>query len=247
MRLGRKPHDPAALSRAPSRTFGAIQPPATLLRPQVNFTPGLYRNDVWPTCTAAGLANGARTVAALNGYDLVIEDDDVSAFYAQCVGCADTPDAIAATDGAVMLDVLTRQTLSGFNAGPQLLVGAYATTALDRPTLALAMAQMGFGYLGVDLTEADMSDDVWSADYAPGALVGGHCIVAVGYTGLGDGDLVRVATWGAWRLATWAWLANRLREAHVLAWRSIAHADGSEWAAASYDELRAECLRFAVT
>ena len=139
--LGRIRHDPVALARAPSHRFGAVPPPVVLDRSATAFEPGLYYNDTLPDCTAVALANAARAVAALNGFDLVLDPARVPAFYGACVG---NPADLAATDGAVMLDVLARQAASGFDVGPQTLYGLHATIDRhSRSALASGMARLG--------------------------------------------------------------------------------------------------------
>ena len=238
MRLGRLPHDPAALARAPSfaaHHFAAVKPPALLDRSHIEFAPGLYRNDDLPDCSAAGLANAAGMVAALNGYGLAVNPDKVPLFYAACAGCDATDAAMQATDGAVLLTVLARQVRSGFDVGPQTLVGLHGTVPLDRSVLASAMTRLGHVYLGVTLRERDMElPAVWDVldGRDDGAVVGGHCVVAFDYAGLQDSAVVRLATWGAWMPATWAWIAARTGsgqgEAHALVWRQLGNAVGSD-------------------
>jgi hypothetical protein len=230
MKLGRLPHNPAAIAAAPAHRFGVIPPPTTLDRSAISFTPGLYDNNSLPDCSAAGLANAAMAIAALNGYELLIEADKVPIFYSLCVNSAPTPAAMEATDGAVLLDVLARQAVQGFDIGPQTLYGRYGTVQLTRTALALSLARLGVGYWGVTLHDRDMQTfgDRW--DVMPGrddgAVVGGHCVVAWDFTGLGDGDTVRVGTWGRWQVATWNWVHARLDEAHALVFRQLARADG---------------------
>jgi hypothetical protein len=113
-RLGRLAHDPTALAAAPSHRFGTVPAPKFVDRAPVDFQPKLYRNDILPDCTVVALANAARGLAALNGFDLVVAEDSVPAFYGDCVG---NPPDLAATDGAVMLDVLQRQAGMGFDIG----------------------------------------------------------------------------------------------------------------------------------
>jgi hypothetical protein len=228
--LGRLPHDPAALARAPSlavHRFAAMPPPPRLDRSAIEFQPGLYGNDHLPDCSAAGLANAAGMVYAINTRsELAINPDKVPLFYAQCVGCEPTDAAMMATDGAVLLDVLMRQWQSGFDVGlPVKLVGIPGVLPLKRPVLASAMTRLGHAYLGVTLLERDMEQAaVW--DVQPGrddgAVVGGHCLVGWDFGGLGDGDTIRLATWGGWQPATWQWLAARLDEAHACVWRGLA-------------------------
>lgn len=234
MRLGRLPHDPAALARAPSlagHRFAAMPPPPILDRSAIAFAPGLYRNNDLPDCTAAGLANAAGMVAALNGYALAIDPDKVPVFYAGCAGCEPSDAAMATTDGAVVLDVLVRQARSGFDVGPQTLAGLHGTLPLSRTVIASALGRLGHAYLGVTLRERDMEQaPVWDVldGRDDGAVVGGHLIVAWDYAGIGDASTVRVATWGTWQPATWAWIAARMDEAHALVWRQLGNAAGSD-------------------
>ena len=225
--FGRRPHDPAVVARLPSlagHRMGAFLPETTLDRRSVEFVPGLYENNLLPTCTAAGLANHAAGVAAINGFRLPVSDADVPAFYAACCGCAPTVTAMAATDGAVMADVLARQIGAGFSTIEGVpLVARYGTIPLARTTLANAACRLGGAYLGVRLHDRDMQNvgHVW--DVVPGRddgpVVGGHCIVGPwDYTGLADDDTVRLMSWGAFPNATWAWLLARIDEAYGLAW-----------------------------
>jgi hypothetical protein len=243
-RLGRMAHDPMAVARVPSHRFGAVPPPPRLDRGAVAFEPGLYANDSLPDCTAVALANAARGVAALNGFDLVLEPASVPAFYGACVG---NPPDLAATDGAVMLDVLVRQAVRGFDIGPQILHGLYATLATrSRSALASGMARLGPGYWGVTLRERDMDRAaLWDVQDGrdDGDTVGGHAIIAWDYSGLGDGDTVRLGTWGAWQPASWAWIAARLDEAYGVVWRQLERADGTFYCGVTADGLVAEIAK----
>jgi len=248
MRLGRLPHSPAALASAPalmSARLSVAIPPPRLDRSAVPFQPRMFKNDILPTCTAAGLANAALAVSALANYRVAIEDAKVPAFFAACVGCAPTDAAMAATDGAVLLDVLARQAATGFDVGDQVpLVALSGTLPLTRDALAVCMNDLGVAYLGIDLYERDMdgvqAGAVWDGLDAvqaglrldddgsdPGALVGGHCCCAWDFTGLGDTDTVRIATWGMLVPVTHRWLRSRLREAHGLYFRQLAPAFAS--------------------
>jgi hypothetical protein len=221
-----------------------MPPPRRLDRRAVAFEPGLYANDILPDCTAVSLANAARGVAALNGYDLVVDQACVPVFYSACVG--DPPD-LAATDGAVMLDVLNRQAAHGFDIGPQILHGLHGTiNSKSRSALAHGMARLGVGYWGVVLRERDLERAaLWDVRRGrdDGAIVGGHTVIAWDYSGLGDEATVRLGTWGAWQPATWAWVAARLEEAHCLVWRQLQRADGTFYDGLTADGLVAEIAR----
>ena len=236
--FGRLPHDPAALAAAPAPDVGSETPPPVLDRRGVDFSPDEYGNRSYPDCSAAGLANYARAVAALNGYGLVVDPDKPLAFYASCVG--DPPD-LAATPGAVLLDVLNRQARDGFDIGPQQLIGLYGTVPLTRAALALSISRFGAGYWGITLRARDMQvfggSAPWDVTADDGGRVGGHCVMAFDYTGLGDEDTVRVGTWGAWQSATWRWVHARLDEAHALVYRQLVRADGTFYAGVSPDGL----------
>lgn len=226
MRLGRRSANTVALAQSPMHRFGAVPPPAVLDRTLADFGPLMFDNDRYGDCTAVALANCARGVAFLNGFDLVVDPDKPLAFFADCVG---NPPDLAATDGAVALQVLQRQARFGFDVGPQMLVGNYGTIALSRSALALAMNRLGPIYLGVTLREREMdTTGVW--DVQPGRddgpVVGGHMIPAWSYAGLADDAEVQIGTWARWQAVTWAWLAARLDEAHGLCWRQLARSDG---------------------
>ena len=251
-RLGRLPHDQAAVDHAPSlgaHRFAAALPPAKMDRSAIPYAPGLYQNDILPDCTAAGIANAAGMVAALNGYAMAIDPAKVPPFYASCVGCEPTGAAMAATDGAVLLDVLARQARSGFDTGPQSLVGLFGTLPPMRSVLASAVATLGHAYIGVGLRERDeesfSQQEPWFITPDDGAAIGGHCVVIWDYAGLGDGDLVRIATWGALQPATWAWVEARTEEAYALLWRQLAAADGPD-IGVDVDVLEADLARWAM-
>ena len=220
VRLGRLPHHAAALAAAPRR-YSTVPPPPVLDRSKHDFQPGLWGNDTYPNCTAVALANAALGAAQINGYGLVIDPKAPLAFYADCVG---NPPDLAATGGAVMLDVLTRAQTSGYNIGPQLLVPAFGVVPLALSALAASMAHEPL-YCGVTLLERDMDTrgSLWDVQDGrdDGAVVGGHAVMLWDYRGLELGDTVRIGTWGGWQPATWRWVMARLDEAFGMAWRQI--------------------------
>jgi hypothetical protein len=221
VRLGRRPHDPARLSTVrPHRMSATAPPPASLLRPDIAWTPTLADNNTLPTCTVAGLMNAARMWALTHGrFDLTNDDGALLAFYASLAGCADNTAAIAATDGLVLLDVLDRAETSGFDCGEQApLVPEFTAIDVTSPAaIRDAIYTHGAAYLGVTLHEADMSGP-WTTPVADaGGMVGGHCIVAWRY----DAANVGLATWGMTIEADWGWLAGRLDEAFALSWPQL--------------------------
>jgi hypothetical protein len=234
-RLGRLPHDPAALERMPSladHPLADFEPRPVVDRNEIAFEPGLYHNDKLPDCTAAGLANAANAVAALNGFQLAIVPEKVPQFYAACVGCGPTFAAMEATPGAVVLDVLNRQAVHGFDVMMQApLVGLHAVIPHKRAAIANAVDRLGHAYFGVTLHTRDMdAAPVWDVgDGQPdGDVVGGHVVVGWDYTGLDDDATLRLCTWGRFQKATWRWLDARLSEAHAMIWRQLGDTTGHD-------------------
>lgn len=237
MRLGLKPHDPILVAAAPAHNFGLVQARPVVDRNTIPFLPGLYGNDIYSDCTAVALANTARAIALINGFDLAIEEDLVPAFYGACLG---NPPDLKATNGAQALDVLQYQGRHGFDIGPQALVGNFGTVGLWRHSLALGIDLLGAGYWGVNLRERDMDTPaIW--DFVEGRddgeIVGGHMVLAFDYTGLADDSTVRIGTWGGWQPASWAWVRDRLQEAYGLVYRQLGRPDGSSCGAESIDKL----------
>jgi hypothetical protein len=238
MKLGRCPVAPERLAGAPqlvNHMHAAAPVPPVYDTTKLPLRPGLYGNDQHSNCTAVGLANAARAAAARNGFQIAIGLPDVMAFYSASTGYVPTDPS---TDqGGVELDVLGYQLRNGFRrAGADELVGAFATfDPSDRRTFAQAMVTCSSCYIGIDLAAADLTDTaddpsvVWDT-VTPGDQTpdpdNGHCVMTFGYTGLGGTDLVRIGTWGIWKLATWQWVLSRTVESHVVIWRQLMPASG---------------------
>lgn len=244
MQLGRLQHDPVAVAASPALPpkFATEPPPPVLDRSGVSVALGMYDNDTLPVCTGAMLANAINAIAALSGYPIPIPVEKVLAFYAGCVGCAPTPQAIGQTNGAILLSVMRRQVQNGFDIGQQVpMVGLFGHLPLSRLVLANCIAHIGVTCLGVTLREADMKKSgTWDNPVVgAGGIVGGHAIVGFDYSGLSDSDTVRVATWGRWKLATWSWLEARIDEAYGILWRSLLLPTGTFWNDEDFKSLNA--------
>ena len=238
--LGRLPHDPAAVARAPQlgrHLMATARPPPVLDRHAVAYEPKMYANDYLPCCSATGLANHVRAVGALGQATPPITYATIPAFYAASIGVPNDAN-LAATPGAVLLDVLNYQRRHGFDVGEQvaLVADVAAGDPGNRDQLANTMYQLGAGYWGVELSVSDQNMSVWdtenvptsAGDPTPGSW-GGHCLVAWDYDGLIDTDIVRLATWGGWQLATWRWVQARLVEAYALRWPQLRSPTGFAW------------------
>jgi hypothetical protein len=217
--LGKRPVDPARVSKVPPHILAAgAPPPASLPRTNIVWTPSLVANDRYPTCTIAGLINSARMWALLHGFDLVNTDSAMLAFYAFLAGCADTDAAISASDGLELLDVLDHARGSGFDAGQQVpLVPLFRSIDIaSDAALKDSVYSTGTAYIGVTLYEADVQPGaVWTGDTSnAGKPVGGHCITSYAY----DATTYQIATWGETMEADEAWLQSRMDEAYSLSW-----------------------------
>lgn len=224
-RLGRLQHDVAAVATAPPLRYAAeAPPPPTLDRSGIAYQPIMADNQTLPTCTVAALLNAALAIEALQGGGgLAIKDGCWLPFYAALAGCAATPEAIAATDGLVLLDVLRRQGTQGFDIGAQApLTGDFGKVPLEINSLASCAAGLAGVYVGLVLYQSDMdavdAGRPWAANGmgAVGPLVGGHCVWLWSYEGLQPDSVIQIATWGALQQASWAWLLPRLQEAYGL-------------------------------
>jgi hypothetical protein len=228
--LGRLPHSPERLAR------GLMSAPAPMLyryqldRSAIDYQPGLWGNGTIPDCTAVGVANAALASGLLRSATPVITDGKPQALYADVIGMPGASDAqLAATDGAMAMDMLNDVATHGFDAGQQVpLVPIPRTVPNSREAIAGLMCNrlLGVAYLGIRLYQGDMDtfgQGPWVAPIAAsGALVGGHVLLAWDYpVGLADADLTRLATWAALQPASWAWIMERLDETHGLEWPQL--------------------------
>ena len=227
--LGRLPHSPEQLARG----LMAAPPPLPYLpqldRSAIDYQPGLFGNDELPDCTTVGIANSATASGLLRSAPPVIIDGKPQRLYADVIGQPDASDAVlAATDGAVVMDVLNHVATLGFDAGQQVpLVPIPRTIHNARQAIAgvTCAETLGVGYLGIRLYQRDMDtvgQGPWTAAVNDsGPFVGGHLLLSWDYTGRGNDALVRFATWGMLQPGTWAWLMERLDESHGLEWPQL--------------------------
>jgi hypothetical protein len=233
--LGRHAHDPGRVAALPSHVMAASKPPIALDRSSIPFTPGLYENDTLPICTACATANCARAYSWIKTQvDTVVQPAMVPAFFAACLSIPNTPAAIGATDGAVMLDILDMAQSTGYDVGQPspLYPTVHAIDFGDRMALADAILRYGAANIGIALAMADQRMQVWdiytpadAGDPTPGSW-GLHDTFIWDYDGLDDTSLVRIGTWGYWQQATWRWVRKAVEEAYRLNWPQLDPAPG---------------------
>lgn len=216
----------------------ARKAPAVLDRSHIDPAPLMLGNDTLGDCTAAGLLNHMRAVAALGGYQLRVTTGGAIRFYAESTGYV--PGQPQTDQGGVEVDVLAYASRLGIHLEGGDYFPIWGTTdPQDRNALALVMAGLGAVYLGVLLSTSDMNqveatngacvleaDNSAYGDTTPGSA-GGHCLLGWSYTGLTDTDTVGLLTWGsAATRCTWGWLRSRIMEAHGIVWPQLVLANG---------------------
>ena len=192
----------------------------------------MFRNNEIGDCTSAGIANSAIMAAKLNGYDIIITTKNAVDFYAESTGY----DPITNTNdsGGVEVDVLDYASKKGFKMNFDTLYPIWST--IDHKSqndIALCIEKIGSCYLGLQLAEADQESQIWDTatpgNQTPGSW-GGHCAVIWAYDGLGDEDIIYIATWGELKKATWRWLYSRIDEAHAVAFHQLANSENyNKW------------------
>jgi hypothetical protein len=218
--FGRKEHDPAWLASVRPHTYSATRPPpSTLPRPTLVWKPSLVSNDTLPTCTIAGLINSARIWTMIrNDFDLTEADASLLAFYAALAGCADTTEAIAASSGLRLQDVLEAAGRGKFTAGQQapLIPEPRSIDPTDPIAIRDAIFRFESAYIGLTLYEADMQPGAeWVGGIEnAGQPVGGHCVLGMRYSPTG----ISVATWGAEMEMDNEFFASRCNETFALPW-----------------------------
>lgn len=219
MKLGRLParHDPRTLKL---RSYLSQLPP---LPASVDWGSkvsnwGMLANDTISDCTVASAGHAIETWTANAATECDPSADAIIATYSAVTGYDPTEtdaDGNNPTDnGANMLDVLNYWRQTGI-AGH--VIKAYA--AIDcatRENLQAAIYLFGGGHIGVNLPQSAMDDmndpnPRW-VDVTDENIVGGHCVLVVGY----DGGGVWLVSWGQMVYASWKWIAAYTKEGYAV-------------------------------
>lgn len=220
VRFGRKPDDPTRVAAYAPHVMGAAPLPAAFpAQPIVGWKPTLGDNLTLPTCCVVGLGNSLRRWAAAQGFDITVEDQQLFDLYAAVNGCQATPEAIEATDGLVIADLLDYVSINGFRYSsdqePIALTAAYRVDPGDLDAMRDVMLLRQSVYVGVDLYTPDLQPGAKWLGKPSGAVVGCHCIVPCRFAPDDWDD----ATWGEMLSADDDWMGSRVQEAYGLEWR----------------------------
>lgn len=188
------------------------------LPPSVDYfshvpTVGMHLNDQWGCCTCSGDANIIQGITAYGlGTEAVVPDADVLKAYEKSGFKPDDgpPGSNPTDNGWTCGDALAYLKSTGM-AGHK--IAAYGQVSYtDHAKVQTCLYQFGYASLGVNLPQSAMDQfnaaeqsgkqAEWTVTRKGSNIIGGHCIIACGYTSTGP----VIWTWGGNVQLTWAWL-----------------------------------------
>lgn len=214
-RFGRLPEDTSKprLTLAP-HLRPAAPPPSTDWYSHVRAW-GVLGNQDWGDCVFAGNGHIIEQQTALGeGTETPVTDTEALAEYSRVTGfdpAAGPPGANPTDQGALIQDGLADLRKNGL-AGQK--IAAFARVRQDdRAEMTTALYEFGAVSLGVNLPQSAMDQfdagQPWTVVPDDGGILGGHCILAVGY----DPRYAYCVSWGRVVPVTWDWLAAYCDEA----------------------------------
>lgn len=173
----------------------------------------IFANDRYGCCVIAGRANQTlRFEKTEQGLALPITDEDVLAEY-WLEG--DPSGQTKPDEGLYILDSLKCWRNGWKAAGKNYNIFAFAEiNKTKKREIQIGIWLLSGLQSGVLLHQSDMDQidrkEIWSLTENPGEVVGGHCMLILGYTRTGPVFL----TWGQRQVATWDWFLNRTDEVY---------------------------------
>lgn len=172
----------------------------------------MLNNDVEGDCTIAGLGHCGSLWTGMAGTGFIPSTNDAHELYRKLTGGDDL--------GLMCLDVLKyAQKNPWLGADP--ILAYVRLNPRNHVHVKQAIQYFGGVYLGFQVQHGCIEDfqarKPW--DWSYNLENAGHCVVAGAYddTAPGyDGGLLRVATWGNWQDATWAWFDECVDEAYAV-------------------------------
>lgn len=215
----------AALPAAPPNPawyLGGRNYKGVALQPITEF--GMDGNDQYGDCVFAGAAHFEQLVSTVAGLPNVPTEAQVLAEYSRYTGF--NPNNSATDNGAVISEILADWKATGL-FGKNLL-GCVGVNPKSQTQISDAIWFFGAVTLGVELPNSAQDQDVWDVpaggpvgNGAPGSW-GGHDVLLINRDARG----VTLVTWGALKLATWAWMEAYCDEAYALLSPDFLDADG---------------------
>lgn len=193
-----------------SRMFAYYQtsplpaPPATVKVPKVADWQ-MFGNDRYGDCTFAGIAHAEMAVSAILNLNETppVAQGVIDAYLSYTKG---------QDVGAVEADLLKYWKSNALFSGP---AAAYAQSdKSDQVELKSIIASYGFTYIGIEVPspceQQFANRQPWALTHTPADnnIIGGHCIILVGY----DEKYFYGITWGAVQAIEWTWLQTYMDE-----------------------------------
>jgi hypothetical protein len=179
----------------------------------------MHLNDQWGCCTCSGDANIIQGITTYGlGVEAVVPDSDVLKAYEKSgFNPNDGPPGENPTDqGWTCADALAYLKKTGM-AGHK--IAAYGQVGYtDHAKMQLCLYEFGYASFGVNLPQSaedqfnaggqsgKMAE--WTVTRSGSNIIGGHCIIACGYTPTGP----VIWTWGSPVQLTWAWVDTYVAE-----------------------------------
>lgn len=235
-----------------SHPFSSMRAPLSFARPIGSYLLDMGGNDTAGDCAEAGYYNAVRVQANLAGWHPAIAPGAALTYYGKFGYVPGQSDP-----GTLLSALLADQTKNGvagaMDGSPY--VGLWSAVEPDNLNLLrCCIASFGLAYLGIRVLVGDTFQGVM--DLGTGGdqtLEGGHCLMALQYTGIEDTDVVTLGTWGSpapnqpLYQCTWRWLENRLEESYALVHPQLVDPSGLTGLGLNRDNLAADNQAFAMT
>ena len=213
--------------------YGAVLPATGL---------GMFGNNQYGDCTCAGFYHALQCWTANANPPIDTEPDaEALALYRE-MGWNGTDQGTGTDAGCVEQDVLQHAMLAGIpvaNGSGRHRISAYIeidpSNAAD---VKLAVYSAGLTYIGFNVPSylPESPGATWDVQPGNASIAGGHCVIVVGYDDAG----LNIISWGAKYRMTWAFWAEFVDEAYMLADADWVRATGLDPAGQSLVALEAQ-------
>jgi hypothetical protein len=199
---------------------------------------GMMGNNSLGDCTCAALGHALQVWTANANPPIDTEpDSNIIELYSEACGYKAGD---ASTDrGGDEQSVLTFAMLSGIpvTSGRHRISAFVEVDPSNFADVKLAIYDGGLCYLGFNVPDWIMSEQVWDVRPGTANIIGGHAVIAAGY----DADGLNIISWGskAYRM-TWAFWSAYVDEAYLLADADWILATGKSPAGLSLTDLETQ-------
>lgn len=212
-KLGKAPAQPGRphLKLAAAHLAALPDPPAEVDHGQGDYP--MYGNGEYGDCVEAGIGHQVGQITrTAEGTEALFTDQEILGLYSAITGF--NPDDENTDQGTYTQDAMKYWRTTGLD---QHKIVLYASLELSNVT-ALKQAINAFGGVGIGFNFPAYAMDQfnagkpWDVQKKNSTIEGGHYVLATGY----DATYLKVKTWGAEQLMSWAFLAKYADEAWVV-------------------------------